>query len=524
MENVSATTLDNHLNDYRSGTYPLSSLTSHELAHQWFGDLITCQNWGNIWLNEGFANFFDALYLNHAFGRNAFLAEKESFLRGYLFETHRYERPIVTEFYARPSVMFDATTYDKGALVLAMLYHRLGHKVFFKALHNYLKEYQYKNANTLELQQSMSASTGINLANFFHQWVFEPGHPVLNMTWSYQPDTHTVQADIQQKQKLINGVPVFHTPVTLGLIFPNGSIKKIDVYLKEQTQSFQVPSSVQPAAVLLDPDHWLLKEVPHLHWSAQELPYILHYAPAYLDRIAAAQKITAEHNGLNNQTEPLFLAQLSREQSGRVAAYLIQQLAALKDPHLQPLFLTQARSRSLRRSTAAIEALGKLLPNSSAVKLVKSIAASNTLPYQQVGAAIGSLVAFNPNNALPVIQQQAAHNNPTLTESILRAISLKTLPAAEPIVINAASQNTPFFVRYLALIKLRQTPDTDAAANSCILSMLKGAPGFMQMQIVNTLGERKVSSALPALKNLLNSTKNPGLKNAITGAIKNIVP
>jgi aminopeptidase N len=131
MENVSATTFSEQLlADPREGRGSMTGAVAHELAHQWFGDLVTCKDWSDFWLNEGFANFFRSLYMEFSRGKQVYDQEIADAVRQYLSESRRYKRPIVTHFYSKNLDVYDQHSYKKGALVLHMLRRRLGDETF----------------------------------------------------------------------------------------------------------------------------------------------------------------------------------------------------------------------------------------------------------------------------------------------------------------------------------------------------------------------------------------------------------
>src|SRR5262249_1979876 len=127
MENVSSTTLgDYNLTSEREGFRRAAQVNSHELAHQWFGDLVTCKDWGDLWLNESFATYLQQLYFAHSRSKDAFDQERDQSLRNYLAESRRYRHPLSTKLYSTSVNMFGNHVYDKGALVLHTLRRQLG--------------------------------------------------------------------------------------------------------------------------------------------------------------------------------------------------------------------------------------------------------------------------------------------------------------------------------------------------------------------------------------------------------------
>ena len=330
MENVSATTLGSFggLPDARAGKFPLSSLTSHELGHQWFGDLVTCKDWGDIWLNESFATFMEMFYLEHLNGKEAYEADVDSYTRQYLQSARRAKRALSTNMYTTYDAMFESGhTYSKGGVILHMLRRELGDKAFFASLRRYLKTNQYQPVETADLEKAITEETHRDIKPFFDQWVLKPGHPVLDMTWTYDEGRKEVVATVKQLQSTADGTPIYNTPLTFGIARgiaeKPSSFKQVGlveksrektqtgsdfqrqrVTLTEATQEFHLPCAQKPALVLLDPDHDMLKEVPDTHWTDADMALLLRIAPSSIDRRLAASK-TGWHQPGCRQNRPV---------------------------------------------------------------------------------------------------------------------------------------------------------------------------------------------------------------------------
>ena len=186
MENTSATTLtDQTLHDARAHLdFSSEPLISHELAHQWFGDLLTCRDWSQGWLNEGFATYFELVWKEHIAGRDEADYDRLGDQEAYLDEdAHRYRRPIVTNVYHEPIDVFDRHLYEKGGCVLHMLRAELGEARFWKAIRHYVKKHAGGSVETRDLARAVDEATGWNADRFFEQWVFKAGHPDLKIEY-----------------------------------------------------------------------------------------------------------------------------------------------------------------------------------------------------------------------------------------------------------------------------------------------------------------------------------------------------
>jgi len=260
MENVSATTLtDAVLLDERAALdFRSDALIAHELAHQWWGNLLTCKEWSHAWLNEGFATYFEALFTEHHRGRDEFRWEMQEFAREYFQEDRdKYRRPIVERRYAKPIEIFDRHLYEKGALVLHMLRHELGDDGFWKSLRHYVRKHQFQNVETTDLKVAIEEATGRHLDAFFDQWVYGTGFPELDANWNWDAGNHQVRLRLRQTQERDAGTLPFRFPLDVEFGGPRGAVRhRIQVEHAEQTA--YLPAPVRPAWVRLDPEHWIL--------------------------------------------------------------------------------------------------------------------------------------------------------------------------------------------------------------------------------------------------------------------------
>src|SRR5579871_525005 len=280
MENASATTLGvGELTEAREGFRRAASINAHELAHQWFGDTVTCKDWGDLWLNEGFATFMQNLYFEHSMGKNAYDQQLDENMREYFVTARAYKRPISTKMYPTtvPNgiMMFDAHSYAKAGVVLHTLRRYLGDEPFFSGLKLYLTTWQHTPVESVQLRRCMTEASGINCEPFWAQWIEKPGHPVLDYTWTASSDG--IALTVKQLQDTSDGTPIYDIPAKVGLITSEGKFTEQPVHLSKPEETFHLTAAGSVTAVVLDPDHDFLREIPTLHWSAAELASILQY-------------------------------------------------------------------------------------------------------------------------------------------------------------------------------------------------------------------------------------------------------
>jgi len=404
MENASATTLGvGELTSEREGFRRAASINAHELAHQWFGDTVTCKDWGDIWLNESFATFMQNLYFEHSMGRNGYDQQLDDNMTDYIQESHRLKHPLSTKMYSTADSMFDeGHTYAKGGVILHTLRRYLGDANFFAGLHLYLETWQHTPVESDQLRRCMTEATGINCEPFWAQWIEKPGNPVLDCTWTYDEVAKQIDVTVRQTQDTSDGTPIYTIPAKIGVISQdplanttNSHFQELPFLLsqKEEVFKFDWDGSVKKVqAVILDPDHDFLREIPDRHWTADELPYILKYAPNCDDRSEAMRTLLS---GTPSDATIMLVAEQVRLDNGEFPAFrMVRQLGNLKRPELRSVWLGLLDDPNFQRRADAISALGQLAPDPATTEKLRAMI-NDKEPIQAVLQAIDVLANWD---------------------------------------------------------------------------------------------------------------------------------
>ena len=312
MENVTATThadseiLYGHSPESQVST---QNLISHELAHSWFGNLVTCRDWSELWLNEGFATFMEAVFREHDVGRDAYLDEMRSNTALYFIEDlARHRRPLVFDRYRSPIDLFDTTVYKKGAVVLHMLRETVGDELFWKAIHRYLEEHKFKPVTTADLRRVFEETTGQRLDWFFDQWVYKAGFPELRVRSFYNAPTRKLTLEVTQTQAQEAMTPlVFRLPVELELATQSGTrTERVEITARTQRFTFQLDG--KPLMVRFDKGMRLLKVVDFPQ-PASMLKYQLAHSSDIVGRLEAAEALARLNRRLPAAVQTARLAE-----------------------------------------------------------------------------------------------------------------------------------------------------------------------------------------------------------------------
>ncbi|AIE85945.1 M1 family metallopeptidase [Fimbriimonas ginsengisoli] len=390
MENVSATTLgEGSITEARAGYFTADSLLSHEMAHQWFGDLVTCKDWGDTWLNESFASFMEAFYTEHSRNVGAYVAEMDDNMASYFAEARRYKRPLSTKMYPNGDAMFDSHTYPKGAVILHTLRRFLGDENFLAVLNLYLRTWRHTPVESAQLRRAMTEATGINVEPFWAQWIEKPGHPVLDYTWKQEGGKTLLT--VKQTQNTADGTPVYDIPAKAGVI-SGGVMTRYPVHLSKVEETFELPVTGTVQAVVLDPDHDFLREIPNLHWSPAELPAILAASPSGSDRTTAMRRMLSDSP--SDATVQAVVAAVRADNGPFPSIRTIAPLAGLERADLRPLFTELLGHPNFGRRAEAVLALGRLPQDQDTTRRLRELV-NPQAPIQVVTNAIQVLAKWD---------------------------------------------------------------------------------------------------------------------------------
>jgi aminopeptidase N len=251
MENSSNIFFDENSFD---GDGSMEGTVAHEIAHQWFGDSVTEADWHHLWLSEGFATYFGAIFRERADGRDAFLREmlsnKERYLKDYAADPRPIYDPAITDLFK----LLNRNNYQKGAWVLHMLRRVMGDEKFFSGIRDYYRTFRDRNALTEDFRRVMELHAGEPLDWFFKQWIYEPGYPILDAAWHWDESAKQLRLSVTQKQSQT----IFRMPLDVEFKVGDATRREV-VEVSGRQQTFRFKLDARPRAVALDPDEWVLK-------------------------------------------------------------------------------------------------------------------------------------------------------------------------------------------------------------------------------------------------------------------------
>ncbi|MDP7672424.1 MAG: M1 family metallopeptidase, partial [Vicinamibacterales bacterium] len=236
----------------------LTGLVAHEIAHQWFGDSVTEDDWDDVWLSEGFATYFALLFTEHAFGRDRFVAglerSRDAVIR---FDASNPDYRVVHDELSDMADVLSRQIYQKGGWTLHMLRGVLGTDEFWSGIREYYRRYRDTNASTDDFRRVMEEVGGQDLGWFFEQWLYRGGVPRVDGSWRYDADGGRVEIELRQTQSGDS----FRLPLTVGLSVDGQAERRVErIELRERTGRFTIAVDGEPPSVVLDPDVWVLMD------------------------------------------------------------------------------------------------------------------------------------------------------------------------------------------------------------------------------------------------------------------------
>jgi aminopeptidase N len=400
MENTTATTLTELvlLDERAAIDHDVDGLVSHELAHQWWGDLLTCREWSEAWLNEGFATYFEYVWREHAKGRDEADLELLADTEGYLNEAGRYQRPVVCRQYEEPIHLFDAHLYEKGGRVLHMLRHELGDAAFWRAIKLYATKHAHGSVETRDLARAIEEATGRNVDEMLDRWIARPGHPELEGRWDWDEDRKIGTLRLAQKQAITPDAPAFKfsAPVRFEI---DGHEHDERVSVSEATHAFELRLPARPTQVIFDPGDVVLKSVrleknPAL-WRRQ-----LAAARLAIDRVAAAR-------ALGQLPDPASIAALASALGGDdfwgVRAAAARALGQTRRDDARDALVATIDDKHPRVRRAVAAALGDFLGDEVAARALANVLRRRDASYFVEGEAALALGRTRTPDAIALL-------------------------------------------------------------------------------------------------------------------------
>ncbi len=436
-------------------------LDAHETAHQWFGDLVTCRDWSHLWLNEGFATYYTALYEEQKNGRDSMLHELWKDAQRVFKATDT--RPIVYRDYRDPMEQFDYRAYPKGAWVLHMIRSRLGPELYRKSIHAYLDRHRSGITTTDDLQDVLEEQSGLSFDQFFDQWLHHGGVPELKVDYAWDAETKQARLNVKQTQKLSPEVLLFRFDLPVRF-FIKGQDKPLDfkITASKAEEDFFFPLPSAPDLVRVDPEYTLLAKVE------------FQPPPEMLKR------------------------QLSADVIGRMLA--VQSLGGKKDAASVDLLKTALNSDKFHgvRSEAA-KALKKVNTPGARTALAQSLTQPDARVRRDV---VESLAAYpHPEAWQALWQQSQGEKNPGVVTAIIQSWGAR---AGDPQVSAAlhkflATRSYQNAIASAAIATLRA--QDDGAAVPAILAQLPG--------ILPELDAREKAQVFDSLAFLARDARHP---------------
>ena len=506
MENSSATTnTSSSLNDPKIAAELFTNedgLISHELGHQWFGDLVTCKDWGDIWLNEGFATFMEAVWTESHYGKEQADLERWEAARQWLGDGNLFSKPIVRHDF-EDSSEFDGNAYTKGGWVLYMLRHQLGEEAFYRGLKHYLEVNRGKNVVTADLAKAIEESSHINVDSFFSQWLYGAGAPKFDLSYSYDDAKHQVALMVKQTQTVEGRVGIFRVPVDVEITTASGpKLYSITVSKPEQILTF--PSDSAPLLVLFDKGGHVLKST-EFHKEKKEWLYQLKNAADLADRADAVVALGKIKN--DEEVVSAISAALRTDKAWGVRAIAADTLgqvggAAASKQLLEALNATSEPWVRYR----IVAALGNFKDDAAIVAKLNSTAREDN-SYRARAAALQALGKLKAQGALATLEAAIAGDSPDgyLRNAALRSLGPLGDDKAVPLLEQWSAPGKPMDSRMAAIRSLASLQKNDKDITQQIASYLSEPHFPIRIAALFALGGRGDASAIPALEAFLNS-------------------
>lgn len=438
MENTSITTLtvNTLFPDEAENLRSSRSLDAHEVAHQWFGDLVTCRDWSHLWLNEGFATYYSLLYDRHLLGEDFFKHGLYQKAQG-IFSNSADTIPIVYTGYGDPMEQFSFRAYPKGAWVLHMLRTELGEDLFRQCVKTYLERHAYKTVVTQDLVEIIEELSGRSLSRFMDQWVHLSGYPEVKVDYAWDELTKLVKLTVSQTQMKNEKRARFHFSLPVRL--KQGDHVHDEVLeISQDREDFYIRMDAAPEIIRIDPDLSVLVKVTFAPNEKQLLAQLADASDA-MGRFLAVKQLA-------DKKKPVVLEKLecvlTEDSFFAVREAAAEALGSMRTPEALAALERARRQEDARARRAVVRALTRYYSD-DAYTLLKGIADQET----------------NPDIRTIAIRELGKYAKPDLRSYFLNLLQSESYQhaIARAAVDAMRSQDDPFYVE--PLLRTLQTDE-----------------------------------------------------------------
>ena len=403
MENTSATIFGEFVQQKPEEMLDQSyeSVIAHELFHHWFGDLVTCESWANLPLNESFANYSEYLWDEYKYGRDAADFHLQEQRNEYFEESFSKKVNLIRFDYENREDMFDRHSYQKGGCVLHMLRKYVGDEAFFEALKLYLTDNKFQPAEIHHLRLAFEKVTGEDLNWFFDQWFLGKGHPTLQANWVWLEESKAVELNLSQLQDITEN-DAFKLPLDVD-IYTRGDVKRVRVQMDQVLQTIYIPCAERPDFVNVDAERMLLGSIGQIN-NRKDAEWLLLNGKLYEDRYQAIEKII---DSLDAPGTSELMKTSMRDKFWNIRLYAINSSEALirqsPDEFKSLLFQIAAKDPKAAVRAAAYGIIGSVYKGDEADALMRSGLNDSSLTVKSY--ALQSMYGANPEKTLEYIEQ-----------------------------------------------------------------------------------------------------------------------
>ncbi len=451
-------------------------IVAHEMFHHWFGDLVTCESWSNLPLNESFATYGEYLWNEHKYGKDQADYHNNGDLRVYLMQSRVNKETLIRFNYENEMEMFDSHSYQKGGRVLHMLRNYVGDDAFFAGLKLYLHDNEFQTVEIHNLRLAFEEVTGEDLNWFFNQWFLSAGHPIIEIEKAF--DSSKLTVTIKQTQDGPNVPEIFEIPTKIDIVQANGLIRIENVRITKRTQVVEIPLSNAPLLVNFDTDKVLLGEIKQ-NYEKSEAVILYNNANHFLDKVEAIKLI--------------------KNKKDSSAFDLIEK--AMSDEFWY-----------IRNS--AIQAVKKLAGErpTSTLTMLKKIAATDEKSSNRASAISAISMYFNEEVELSFLEERKSDSSYNVVSSVLDAVHKKDEAKGMELAEQLEKEDNASILSTVANIYASNgNPEKQAFFEEA----LKNASGFGKYGLMNSYGDfldKQDNAAIEkALPTLIENSKGTGM-------------